>query len=94
MPSTLPRVDPGRIRSWSRFAGSFQALALAAAFGADGDAATRSEVVAAVALIAAVDGLDAALPAELESERSTLVDDLAGPMIRRAEQARGGVLSR
>ncbi len=91
----VPGIDSGDLfcRSWSRFAGSFQALALAASFGVDDVEATRSEVVASPALIAAVEGLDTGLPAELESERSTLVVDLVGPMTRRAEQARAELVA-
>lgn len=74
-------------RSWSEFAGSFQALAVATSFGSDPAAAPRLEVAASSAVAASVAGLDSNLPSELESEREALVTDLVGPMLRRAERA-------
>lgn len=73
--------------AWSEFAGTFQALALAASFAADPDAARRAEVIAAPAVVAAVEDLDGALPEELESERDTVLSDLVGPFGRRAQRA-------
>lgn len=73
-------------RSWSEFAGTFQALALASSFATE-ISAHRSEVVASGAIVAAVAGLDEHLPAELEDERVALTVDLVGPMERRALRA-------
>lgn len=91
----VPGIDSGDAfcRSWSEFAGSFQALAAATSFGADPDNAAVLEVAASPALVAAVQALDANLPAELESERSVFVVDLAGPMSRRAERARSELIA-
>lgn len=82
----VPRIDSANLfcRSWSEFAGTFQALALASTFSSDDLAASRAELVASGAIIAAVAGLGKHLPAELESERSNLIVNLAGPMERRA----------
>ena len=74
-------------RSWSEFAGSFQALALASTFASADLAAQRSEVVASGTVIAAVVGLDEHLPSELEDEREVLIDEFVGPMERRAVRA-------
>lgn len=74
-------------RSWSEFAGSFQALAVATSFGGDSAAPPRLEAAASSAVAASVAGLDANLPPELESEREALVTELVGPMLRRAERA-------
>ncbi len=74
-------------RSWSEFAGSFQALAVATSFGSDPAAVSRLEVAAAPLLIGAGQGLADNLPPEVESERTTL-SDLVGPMLRRADRAR------
>ncbi len=90
----VPGIDSGDAfcRSWSEFAGSFQALALATAVD-PGDRPPRLEVTASDALLAAVSGLDEHLPAELEAERDALVVELAGPMARRAETARAELLA-
>lgn len=79
-------------RSWSEFAGSFQALALATSLGTDPAAAARLEVAAAPAILAAIKGLDANLPEQIEAEREALVSELAGPMSRRAARARDELL--
>ena len=83
----MPGLDSGDAfcRSWSEFAGSFQALGLVSAFGDPVDA-LRLEVIASPAVLAAVDGLDAALPGALADERSALVESYAGPFARRAAQ--------
>jgi len=82
----VPGIDSADLfcRSWSEFAGTFQALALASAFASDGLAAPRAELVASGTIIAAVAGLGEHLPAELESERTNLIVDFVGPMERRA----------
>lgn len=71
--------------AWSRFAGSFQALAFASSFAAD---PIRLEVAASDAIVSAVADLDESLPAELGSERDLLLRDLLGPFSARAAQAR------
>lgn len=83
----VPGIDSADLfcRSWSEFAGSFQALAGAWALGEPAEAA-RSEVAASALILAAVEALDANLPSELESERAALAT-LVEPMSRRAEAA-------
>ena len=85
----VPGIDSTDLfcRSWSEFAGSFQALALASTFATGDLAAQRSEVVASGAIIAAVAGLDEHLPPELEDEREVLIVEFVGPMERRAVRA-------
>lgn len=75
-------------RSWSEFAGTFQALAVAWAVGGDERRAATNELAAAPALLAAVGGMAAAFPSELAEERDAVLDGLLGPMTRRAERAR------
>ncbi len=74
-------------RSWSEFAGTFQALALAASLARDPADATRTEVAGSSTIVAAAAGLDEHLPDELESERQALTVGLVGPMARRAGAA-------
>jgi hypothetical protein len=85
----VPGIDSDDVfcRSWSEFAGSFQALALASAVG-DPANAFRLEVFASTAVIQAVERLGANLPVALESERSALLEGYAGPLARRAANAR------
>ncbi len=68
--------------------GTFQLLAVAAAFGAsDAAGLARAEIVSAPAVVAAADALFATWPAELDDERAIAQDDLVGPIERRAERA-------
>ena len=85
----VPGIDSADLfcRSWSEFAGTFQALALASSFATENLSAQRSEVAASGAIVAAVAGLDEHLPSELEDEREALTVGLVGPMERRAERA-------
>ncbi len=79
--------DDAFCRSWSEFAGSFQALALVSSFGFDPLVAARDELAASSVLLAAVAGLDDNLPDELESERTAFVVGFVGPMADRAAEA-------
>jgi hypothetical protein len=75
-------------RAWSRFGGSFQVVAVAAAFGEGGpDAAAAIEVAAAPTVSAAYDDLLAAWPDELDAERDVVADDYLGPFAERARRA-------
>ena len=85
--------DDDFCRGWSRFAASFQALALASVSSTDPVDAIRLEVIAAGALLAAVASLDSAYPDALIAERSEFVDGLLGPLTRRAERARDELLA-
>ena len=73
-------------RSWSEFAGSFQALAGAWAIGDQAEAA-RSELAASAVILDATVALDEHLPDELESERAAMAA-LVEPLARRAGAAR------
>lgn len=85
--------DDAFCRSWSRFAGSFQALALASALASDPMSAARAEVAASAAIRAALDGLAEGLPPELESEREAFTVELLGPMGRRADRANADLVT-
>jgi hypothetical protein len=88
--SDVPGLDSDDdfCRGWSRFAASFQALALASVSSTDPVDAIRLEVIASGALLAAVASLDSAYPDALVAERSEFVEGLLGPLTRRAERAR------
>jgi len=79
--------DDAFCRSWSEFAGSFQAIALSAALAVDPSQWARAEVAAASTIVAAVAGLQEHLPDELEPEREALAVGLVGPLARRAGEA-------
>lgn len=79
--------DDAFCRSWSEFAGSFQALALSASVAVDSSQWARPEVAAASTIVAAVAGLHEHLPDELEPEREALAVGLVGPLARRADEA-------
>jgi hypothetical protein len=79
--------DDAFCRSWSEYAGSFNALAYAWSAQLPQDAA-RLEIAAAPAVAAAVAGMSANLPAEIEGNRQALTVDVPGPFLRRAERAR------
>jgi hypothetical protein len=89
-PIGVPGLDSDDLfcRSWSRFGGSFQVVAVAAAF-APGEPVDvyALEVVAAPVVDAAFDELLANWPAELESERDDVAERFLGPYARRAELA-------
>ncbi|MET0663608.1 MAG: hypothetical protein ABWZ42_10800 [Ilumatobacteraceae bacterium] len=98
VPTTVPPVvadtgvpglgsDDAFCRSWSEFAGSFQALALAASRAVDPSQWARAEVAAAPTIVDAVAGLHEHLPDELEPEREALAVGLVGPLARRAGEA-------
>ncbi len=89
----VPGIDSSDAfcRAWSEFAGSFQALGLTSAVG-DAANAVRLEVIAASSVTSAVETMEANLPAELESERSALIDDFAGPFFARAVVAEAALV--
>jgi hypothetical protein len=74
-------------RAWSRFAGSFQVVAVAASFGDDPLEAARLEVVASPVVTAAVDDMVANWPDELADEADAVADDFVGPYGRRSALA-------
>lgn len=79
--------DDDFCRSWSEFAGSYQALTFAWAIQG-GEAAARLEVVATDVLSSAVVKMGTNLPVVLESDRQALTIDLPTPLLRRAARAR------
>ena len=85
----VPGIDSDDVfcRSWSRYAGSVQALSLAWVLQPPADAA-RLEVAATAAVTEAVEGMATNLPDEIESNRQALTVDVPGPFLRRAERAR------
>lgn len=85
----VPGIDSENAfcRSWSRYAGSVQALSLAWALQPPAEAA-RLEVAATAAITQAVERMADDLPAEIESNRQALTVDVPGPFLRRAERAR------
>lgn len=70
--------------AWSRFGGSFQVIAVNAAFGA-GDVAERTkvEVIAAPSVVAAHATMSDVWPDELVDEADTALDGSLGPLARR-----------
>ena len=86
----VPGLDSDEVvcRAWSRFAGSFQVVSVAASFGS-GDA----EDVAGLEVIALPDGHRCIrrphrqLARELADEADAVADDYLGPFARRADSA-------
>ncbi len=80
------RIDPF-CAAWAGYAGTLQALGVAASFGelTAGQVAAL-EVTAAPRLVEVVAAIDGAWPAELESERGMVIDKRIGPYVRRARR--------
>ena len=75
--------------SWSRFAGSFQVVAVTSAFGSGSpDQLAALEVAAAPTVTAAYEQLVGNWPAELAAEADLVADEFLGPFARRLEVAR------
>jgi hypothetical protein len=86
----VPGLDSDEVvcRAWSRFAGSFQVVSVAASFGSgDAEDVAGLEVIAAPTVTAAYDDLIANWPAELAEEADAVADDYLGPFARRADRA-------
>jgi hypothetical protein len=86
----VPGLDSDDVvcRAWSRFGGSFQVVAVAAAFGAgDPEAGAALEVIASPTVTAAYDDLVANWPDELGDEAEVVADGYLGPFARRADRA-------
>lgn len=80
--------DDAFCASWSRFAGSFQVVAVTAAFGSgDAGQVAALEVAASPTVIDAYDELFEVWPDELESERELVADRFLGPFARRLDEA-------
>jgi hypothetical protein len=73
---------------WALYSGTLQAISVAGAFGDVGSADVAGlEVVAAASVTQAIEGIGSHWPAELTSERASVLDDLLGAFGRRAEKA-------
>jgi hypothetical protein len=74
--------------AWASYAGTLQALGIAASFGdLSSDRFAALELVAASRLVEVVADIDASWPAELDSEREVVMDQRLGPYARRAQAA-------
>jgi hypothetical protein len=86
----VPGLDSDEIacRSWSRFAGSFQVVAVAATFGEGGsiEAATL-EVMASPVVVASYRDFLENVPDEAVEESDVVARDFLGPYARRSERA-------
>ena len=81
--------DDAFCSSWSRFAGSFQVVAVTSAFGSGSpDQLAALEVAAAPTVTAAYEQLVATWPDELAAEADVVADEFLGPFARRLEVAR------
>ena len=82
-------ADDAFCRSWSRFGGSFQVVAVNAAFGTGDDLRLASlEVVAAPTTTSAYADLSLEWPDELADESDAAIDGVYGPFARRLTVAR------
>ena len=87
----VPGLDADDLfcRSWSRFGGSFQVVAVNAAFGgSDGLRLATLEVVAAPTTTSAYADLSLEWPDELADEADAALDGVYGPFARRLAEAR------
>lgn len=81
--------DDAFCASWSRFAGSFQVVAVTAAFGSGGpEQLAALEVAASPTVTSAYGDLLANWPDELADEATLVADDFLGPFARRIGGAR------
>ncbi|MCB0966328.1 MAG: hypothetical protein KDB37_05795 [Ilumatobacter sp.] len=82
-------ADDAFCRAWSRFAGSFQVVAVNAAFGGSDELRLATlEVVAAPTVTSAYAELSATWPDDLASEADAALDEVYGPFARRLAEAR------
>ena len=74
--------------AWAGYAGTLQALGIAASFGdMPSDRFAALELVAAPRLVEVAAAIDAAWPSELSGERAAVVEQRLGPYVRRAQNA-------
>ncbi len=84
--------DDAFCSSWSRFAGSFQVVAVTAAFGSgSADQLAALEVAAAPTVTSAYGQLVENWPDELASEADLVADEFLGPFARRLDTARAAL---
>lgn len=90
----VPGLDSDDVfcSAWSRFAGSFQVVAVTAAFGSGPpDQLASLEVAAAPTVTAAYEQLVENWPGELASEADLVADEFLGPFARRLDAARSAL---
>jgi hypothetical protein len=86
--------DDAFCASWSRFAGSFQVVAVNAAFGSGPpEQLAALEVAAAPTVTSAYRDLVANWPVELSSEASLVADEFLGPFARRLADADAALIA-
>jgi hypothetical protein len=74
--------------AWAAYAGTLQALSVAASFGnIDGDQLAALELAAAPRLVAASAEIAASWPPDLQMEQSVVIEQRVGPYARRAQRA-------
>lgn len=82
----LSAIDPF-CAAWAGYAGTVQALGVAASFGdLPSDRLAALELVAAPRLVEIAAAIEASWPSELEQERAVVIDQLIGPYARRAQR--------
>ena len=83
----LTSFDP-YCAAWSAYAGTLQALSVAASFGNVGGAQLAAlELAAAPRLVAAAAEIASSWPPELQTEQSVVIEQRIGPYARRAQRA-------
>lgn len=83
----LTATDP-LCAAWAAYVGTVQALGIAASFGAlSSERFAALELAAAPRLVEVAAAIDAALPPELASERTSVIEARIGPYARRAHSA-------
>jgi hypothetical protein len=74
--------------AWAGYAGTLQALGIAASFGElSTDRFAALELVASTRIVEVAAAIDATWPAELAGERELVIDKRIGPYARRAQSA-------
>jgi hypothetical protein len=74
--------------AWAGYAGTLQALGIAASFGdLSSDRIAALELIAASRLVEAVAAIEGSWPSELDGERRLVTDKRIGPYARRAQAA-------
>ena len=96
LPTAVPEATgvPGLSASdplcaaWAGYAGTVQALGVAASFGnLSADRLAELELVAAPRLVEIVAAIESSWPPELQQEQSVVIDHRIGPYARRAQRA-------
>jgi hypothetical protein len=78
--------------AWAAYAGTLQALGIAASFGElSSDQFAAIELVASARLVEVAAAIDAKWPAELGAEHDVVIDKRIGPYTRRAQSAVGAL---